>query len=256
MEFLNEFLITIFNYYNANNGTYQAEVQQVNENTAPGAQYRFNPDLPPYFYSGNLFVINQDEYIVNSIVKMVFITMNPQQNDNVLNWAPGSVNLDRFLCRQNNWFISDEATNRAPSAMYLNCQNFLQKFHDLEQAKGRYKLIHENNGVIIDWFPFYSPNFKLTGHEEWNDLPLNYLNHILSLQQHLPETPFIAVGGAIRDILAEIGDNQEDLNNYVKKVTLNNRTIYCIPKLANPGVGAGDELVSAAVDVIKEDMQE
>ncbi len=248
--YLPNFLQRIFNYYNAANGSYQEEVQRANANVARGDRFQFNSNLPPYFYSGQLFVQQGESFIVNPNVSVLFLTMNPQENEHVNRWDPGTVTHNDFIERMNNWFISQEANERRPSNIYSNCQAFLKEFVDAEDFQGRYELLHTESAVALDWFPFYSPEFKFKNIADWNGLPMKYLNHILSLVDDIPDVPIIAVGGAIKTALVSMG-TVNTLGDNVTKVELVNKSIYCIPKLAVPGVGRGADFLDEVVNQVR-----
>lgn len=248
--YLSHFLQPIYNLYSTANGSYHLKIQQANANVVRGDRFRFNPNLPPYFYSGQLFVQNEDGFRVNPNINVFFLTMNPQENDHVNRWVPGTVTLADFINRMNNWFISEEANERRPSNVYSNCQAFLKEFLRADDFEGRYALLHNESAVALDWFPFYSPEFKFKSTADWNDLPMDYLNHILSLLDELTDVPIIAVGGAIKTALVSLG-TATSLGNNVTKVEIGNKKIFCIPKLAIPGVGRGADFLEEVVNRVR-----
>lgn len=252
----------IFDFYNRSPvGTDWAnEVALANQNLV--GRIQFNSGLPPYFYSGRLLeVVGGALQFAKTSPRMVFVTMNPQENAQVNCWKPGAMTLTDFVNRQNGWFVSAEATARGPSAIYVNCNRFARLCLTVPPSVGRYSLLNDHCAAI-DWFPFFSTRFQL---REANSVPRNYLNAILrGLSAAFPRTVapspgqapapirLICVGGAIRDALRRVSATQSPVGAYLTRFDRHASPLplYAFPMLARRVANA--VLQQAAHDLMQD----
>ncbi len=230
-----EFLTRIFEMYNRKKETneWEEELNRVNENTCIGENYRFNPNLPPFFYSGKLVNTEGNQMTLNE-PNCIFITLNPQENAQVKDWQPGEVKIEDFIKRMNNWFISTEATDRKPTSIYLNCDRFLCSLMNIDRKNGDgYGNLHRYYGCVVDWFPYYSTNFCLSIE---NNLPKQYLTTILNGLSELKCPKIVAGRDGTEEILKMINQDQiEVLDDYVNACHYNGKQFYTVRRLSQQG---------------------
>lgn len=215
----------------ASNPEWNNLVTECNNNVTK-ANARFCPGSPPSFFAGKLFKFDSSgNLVLNRDLKVVLITMNPMKMyEYDVNRDPDMFqreSLNDFIRRQMNWF-EPTAENRTTSTVFNRCIKLGNAIVGVEQE-------HIDDRVaIVDWFPFYSSEFKINKN---NNLPHRYLTTILNgLSGEIPEALFIAISKPSVDLLIELSAKSNLVKQYGEKNksslikhSLNGKHIYSFP---------------------------
>ncbi|MEZ4939197.1 MAG: hypothetical protein R2799_16550 [Crocinitomicaceae bacterium] len=211
--------------------------------------YLFHKQLPPHFYSGPLFRIDESGTIELGKPKMIFVLLNPRDDGNVSVHPKDEMHFNNLIEEMNNWFESPKAEKNYP--LYNNCERFISEYFKEEKGLKKYWNLRKNNACIVDLFPFYSVKTDL---KIGNELPGKYLNSILEGLSKA-NCPLIIGGKMASDLLKKIygKERKNGIGARIGIYEINNQTIYSFSALSGQALAQRD--IKGACRIIEEHLK-